>query len=233
MPDQSADLSDLRDQLVAANHILVAHRVLDAFGHVSARVDEDSFLISRNLAPGSVTADDLQLHHLAGGVDSAERPYLETHIHAEIYRARPDVRAIVHSHSASILPFGLTDTAFVPVMHMASFLGDAVPVYDQRDAVGDGTDLLVTDEARGRALATTLGDRTLVLMRGHGSTAVGGSIPEVTFRAIYAETNASVLLATLPLGSPVALSPAESSTATASIGGQIARAWNVWRSAID
>jgi HCOMODA/2-hydroxy-3-carboxy-muconic semialdehyde decarboxylase len=118
-------------------------------------------------------------------------------------------------------------------MHMASFLGDAVPVYDQRDAVGDGTDLLVTDEERGRALATTLGDRTLVLMRGHGSTAVGGSIPEVTFRAIYAETNASVLLASLPLGSPAALSPAESSTATASIGGQIARAWNVWRSALD
>lgn len=219
---------ELREQVALANRILVRHRVLDAFGHVSARLDEGSFLISRNLAPGQVTAADLQVHHLDGRIDDERAPYLESHIHAEIYRARPDVAAVVHSHSASILPFGLTGTAFVPVMHMAGFLGTTTPVYDQRNEIGDGTDLLVTDGERGRALADSLGGASVVLMRGHGSTAVGRSVPEVTYRAVYAEVNAGVLLASLPLGGPVALTAAEAATATESIGGQIRRAWDVW-----
>ncbi|MGC5616360.1 class II aldolase/adducin family protein [Georgenia sp. Z1491] len=224
--DPSAN--ELRRQIVQANHILVRHSVLDAFGHVSARLSGDSFLLSRNLAPGQVSTDDLQVHHLDGTVDDDRAPYLESHIHTEIYRARPDVAAVVHSHSAAILPFGLTDVPFVPVMHMAGFLGSRAPVYDQRNEVADGTDLLVTDGDRGAALAHVLGDRPLVLMRGHGSTAVGGSVPEVTYRAIYAEVNASVLLAALPLGSPVHLTRSEAATATTSIGGQIRRAWDVW-----
>ena len=219
---------ELREQVALANRILVRQTVLDAFGHVSARLTDSTFLLARNLAPGRVTADDLQVHHLDGTIDDDRPPYLESHIHAEIYRARPDVAAVVHSHSSSILPFGLTGVPFTPVMHMAGFLGTEVPVYYQRSAIADGTDLLVTDRERGSALAATLGDRSLVLMRGHGSTAVGSSVPEVTFRAVYAEINASVLLASLPLGTPIPLTEAEAATATTSIGGQARRAWDVW-----
>ena len=136
--------------LVAANRILVRQGVLDAFGHVSVRTAPraDTFWLSRNLAPGSVTASDLLEHDLDGRTDDPRRPYLERFIHAEIYRRRPDVMAVVHSHSPSVVPFSVVDTGLRPVLHMAGFLGGrTTPVFEISDVAGDASDLLITSSS--------------------------------------------------------------------------------------
>ena len=119
----------LIDELVAANHILADQGIVDAFGHVSARHDRDAsrFLLARNVAPSRVAADDILEYEVASGQAAMPDPprlYLERFIHSEIYRARPDVMAVVHHHSPAVLPFAVVRGARLrPVCHMAGFLG--------------------------------------------------------------------------------------------------------------
>lgn len=232
-PLLSADRTDasLRDDLVAANQILVAQGVLDAFGHVSARTapGSDTFLLSRNLAPASVTAADLLVHNLDGEVAQGGRPYLERFIHAEIYRRRPDVMSVVHSHSPAVVPFSVVDVPLRPVVHVAGFLAaHPIPVFEISDYAGDATDLLITSSELGEALARTLGDGPVSLMRGHGSVSVGGSVPQAVYRAVYTEVNARCQAQALALGAPRYLSVGEGIAAAKSTDSQIARAWDFW-----
>ena len=119
--------------------------------------------------------------------------FLERYIHGEIYRARPDVMAVVHSHSPSVIPFGVTRTKLRPIYHMGSFLWSGAPVFEIRK-VREENDLLIRDRPLGKALAETLGKCNCVLMRGHGMTVIGDSVPEAVFRAIYTEMNARLQL---------------------------------------
>ncbi|WP_420749750.1 class II aldolase/adducin family protein [Rhodococcus sp. O3] len=218
--------------LVAANHILVRQGVLDAFGHVSMRTapGADTFWLSRNLAPGSVTESDLLEHDLDGDTDDPRSPYLERFIHAEIYRRRPDVMAVVHSHSPAVVPFSTVAVPLRPVIHMAGFLDpQQTPVFEVADVAGDATDLLITSSQLGAALAETLGDSSVALMRGHGSVAVGASVPEAVYRAVYTEVNAHAQASALALGEPRYLTAGEAAAANETVGGQATRAWNVWR----
>ena len=230
----SAEETDatLRDDLVAANRILVAQGVLDAYGHVSVRTaaDSDTFLLSRSLAPGSVTTSDLLVHNADGEVSGSHRLYLERFIHSEIYRLRPDVMAVVHSHSPAVVPFSVVDVPLRPVMHVAGFLAERpTPIFEIRDYAGDGTDLLVNSPALGEALAQTLGEGPVALMRGHGSAAVGASLPEVVYRAVYTELNARYQAQALALGTPRYLTVQEGMATDKSFGSTIGRAWDVWR----
>ena len=222
----------LIDDLVAANRILAMQGVLDAYGHVSVRTGgkDGHFLISRSLAPELVTAKDIQeLGPDSEPIGDDRRPYLERFIHGEIYRTRPDVVAVVHSHSESILPFGATRTKLRPVSHMASFLWSGAPVFDIR-RVRDETDMLIRDAALGRALAKSLGQCTCVLMRGHGMTVVGGSLPEVVFRAVYTEMNAKVQIRAAALEGPIEfLSDAEGRLATLANQSTFERPWTIWK----
>src|SRR5882762_10338436 len=166
------------EDLVDANRILYHFGVVDGFGHVSARHPGDAsrFLISRSMAPALVTAADLMTIHLDGRPVSGNgpTPYLERFIHGEIYRARPDVVAVVHSHSAAIIPFSIVrDATLKPVSHMSGFIGDGAPVFEIRDTAGPNNDMLVRSPELGAALAKSLGGNNIVLMRGHGSTVVG------------------------------------------------------------
>ncbi len=225
----------LRDDLAAANRILVAQSVLDAYGHVSARLapGSDEFLLSRSLAPASVTTSDLLVHDLDGEVPGDHRLYLERFIHSEIYRLRPDVMAIVHSHSPSVVPFSVVDVPLRPVMHVAGFLAERpTPVFEISDYAGDGSDLLITSPSLGEALAKTLGDGSVALMRGHGSVAVGASVPEAVYRAVYTELNARYQAQALALGTPRYLSVQEGIATAKSIGSTVDRAWNVWRTTV-
>ncbi|HWK61885.1 MAG TPA: class II aldolase/adducin family protein, partial [Eoetvoesiella sp.] len=172
---------ELIEDLVAANHILFDQGVLDAFGHVSVRHPQDPqrFLLCRNMAPALVAAGDIVQFELDGTpIDAAGRSvYLERFIHGQIYRARPDVMAVVHSHSPSVVPFSVVKEAPLRALcHVAAFIGTGAPVFEIRDAGGDGTSLLVTDNQLGEALATSLGEESLVLMRGHGSTVVADTL---------------------------------------------------------
>ena len=227
---------DVVAELVDANHVLVAHHVLDAFGHVSVRSPEDpgTFLLSRNLAPGLVRSDDVQNYDLDGRTADERPGYLERFLHAQVYRARPDVQAVVHSHSAALVLFGISRHPLRAVWHMAGFLGDHVPVFDIRDAAGPASDLLIRDNDLGAALAATLGGASVALMRGHGSVAVGDSVSEAVFRAVYAELNARAQTSAVVLGGSdyVALTAEEGAVATTSNRGQIRRAWEVWRAEV-
>ena len=224
----------LIEELVAANHILFDQGVVDAFGHVSVRHDKrpDRFLLARNMAPGSVGADDIIEHDLDGApIDAGDRKvYLERFIHGEIYRRRPDVVSIVHSHSHSIVPLSVVRGAKLRALfHMAGFIGQNPPVFEIRDTAGDGTDLLISDNALGRALAEKFDGADIVLMRGHGSTVVAGSIPQAVYRAVYAELNARYQLQASQLGEVVFLTEAEGRACVDRVEGQVQRPWDLWR----
>lgn len=224
-------------EIATANRILAHHGVVDAFGHVSVRHPEkpDHFLLARNMAPGTVTADDIMVF----GQDSEavngdeRRPYLERYIHGEIYLARPDAISVVHSHSPSMVPFGVVPSVKLrPVFHMSGFLGKGAPVFEIRCCAGDESDLLIRDRALGAALAKSLGEDTTVLMRGHGSTVVGSSLYEAVYRAIYAEVNAKLQATAMQLGDVIYLTEGEAQAAMTTNRGQLTRAWNLWASQV-
>ncbi|MDP9105238.1 MAG: class II aldolase/adducin family protein [Candidatus Eremiobacteraeota bacterium] len=224
---------DLTADLVIANRVLFRHGIIDAFGHVSARsgADPERFLLARNMAPALVEPEDVMPFALDGApLDGDTRtPYLERFIHGSIYRARPDVGAVVHSHAASLIPFGVVrGVTLRPVFHMSSFLRGKVPVFEIRDAAGPDNDMLVRDEALGDALATELGNEPAVLMRGHGATIVGGDVREAVFRAIFTAQNAALQAEAMRLGEVTFLSDTESLRSSQSNAGQIERAWSLW-----
>jgi ribulose-5-phosphate 4-epimerase/fuculose-1-phosphate aldolase len=228
---QLAPDSELVDKLVVANRILYQQGVVDGFGHVSVRHDKSLglFLLARNMAPGLVRREDIITFDLDGAAVNAEgrRVYLERFIHGEIYRARPDVRAIVHSHSPSVIPFGVTAQTLRPVFHMSGFLGEGAGLFEIREVAGD-TDMLISDRRLGKALAASLGARSTVLMRGHGSTVVGGSIEQAVYRAIYAEVNAKLQLQAVTLGEVTYLNEREAAKAAAINDTQLGRTWELW-----
>jgi len=222
----------LIDDLVSANHILFKEGVVDGFGHVSVRDERapERFLLSRSLAPGRVRARDIMEFGLDGEPLNARgrRPYLERFIHSEIYRARPDVVAVVHNHSPALIPFGITGTALRPVFHMSGFLGSATPIFEIREAGGPATDMLIRDHKLGAALARALGAAPFALMRGHGSVAVGATLKQVVFRAIYAEVNARLQSEALRLGAINYLNDAEAANAARTNDSVIDRPWDLW-----
>lgn len=221
----------LVDKLVLANRILYRQGVVDGFGHVSVRHDQSSnhFLLARNMAPALVRRDDILTFDLDGvALDARGRPvYLERFIHAEMYRARTDVQAVVHSHSLGVIPLGVTRQMLRPVYHMCGFLGEGAASFEIRD-VADNADMLISNAMLGVALAGALGTRSVVLMRGHGSTAVGSSIEQAVYRAVYAEVNARLQTQAMQLGDVRFLSAQEAATAAGMNDSQLPRAWELW-----
>jgi ribulose-5-phosphate 4-epimerase/fuculose-1-phosphate aldolase len=238
VPDAKAELTPpdpaLVEELAIANRILFRQGVVDAFGHISVRHDKrpDRYLLARNMAPALVTPDDIVEFDLDSNPLTANgrSVYLERFIHGEIFRTRPDVVAVVHSHSPAVVPFSIVKSAaFRPVCHMSGFIGEATPIFEIRDVAGDSSDLLVRDHKLGAALARTLGSGSVVLMRGHGSTAVGTSIRQVVYRAVYTEINARLQSEAMRLGPVTYLTAGEARTADVNVGTQINRAWDFWR----
>lgn len=226
---------NLIEDLVYANRILYQQDVLDGFGHVSVRSDKDPshFLMSRSMAPGLVTSSDIMEFDRNGEpVDARGRgAYLERYIHAAIYRVRPDVKAIVHSHSPEIIPFSVTGTALRPLYHMSAFLGAGTPIFDIRDGAG-ATDMLIRNNELGDALAKTLGNSTIVLMRGHGFVAVANSIPRAVLYSIYTPINARLQAEAMKLGNITFLSPEEAVKAAIGTDAAVGRPWELWKSRI-
>ena len=227
-------LDSILDDLVAANRILAGLNVLDGFGHVSARHPEraDRYLLSRSLAPELVTRDDIQTYDLASAVQDGDTraPYLERFIHGEIYARRPEVKAVVHSHAAAVVPFGATRVPLRSLFHMSSFLRTSVPVFEMRERFGD-TDLLVRNNAQGAALAEALGKSGVVLMRGHGYCAVAETVPVAVFRAYYTQVNAEVQQRAIAVGGNAVtyLTEEEAALSEKSNESVIARPWALWK----
>jgi ribulose-5-phosphate 4-epimerase/fuculose-1-phosphate aldolase len=224
----------MTEDLVAANHILVNEGVLDAYGHVSLRhpANPGRYLMGRNLAPALVTAADIVEYDLDSepvGAPAGFGHFFERFIHGEIYRARPDVNAVVHSHSPAVIPFSVTERPLRPLYHMSSFLYPGVPVFEIRDT-GGMTDMLIGSRELGAALANTLGDKNVALMRGHGNVVVASTLPMVVFRAVYTEVNARLQAQALALGGPVNfLAPEEGEKAMRVLENIHLRAWDIWK----
>jgi ribulose-5-phosphate 4-epimerase/fuculose-1-phosphate aldolase len=232
-PAGTAPSAGLIENLVVANHILFDQGVVDAFGHISVRHDArpDRFLLARNMAPGQVTADDIVEFTLDGEAVNANgrRVYLERFIHGEIFRRRPDVMAVVHSHSHAIVPLStVRGHRMKAIFHMAGFVGQGAPVFEIREAGGDATDLLISSNHLGRALAEKFDGHDIVLMRGHGSTVVADSIPRAVYRAVYAELNARYIVQASSLGEVEYLTEGESAACVSNVEGQVQRPWNLW-----
>lgn len=225
---------ELVEDLVVANHILVRYGVLDGMGHVSVRhnLDPNRFLLSQSRAPELVTADDILEYDLNGvAVNLNGRPqYSERFIHAEIYKARPDVNAIVHNHSPAVIPFGVSSVPLRPVYHMASHMKEGIPVFDIREQFGI-TDMLVTSPERGRALVDAMGESASVLMRGHGIAVTGPALPYAVGRSIYTQINADLQLKAISLGGNITyLHPGEAQ-AQLDRGEHrgYSRSWELWK----
>jgi HCOMODA/2-hydroxy-3-carboxy-muconic semialdehyde decarboxylase len=225
----------LTQDLVIANRVLTDLNVLDGFGHVSMRhpSNPNRYLMGRSLAPALVTADDIMEYDLdSNPVDARGRAsFLERFIHGEIYKTRPDVMAIVHTHSPGVIPFSVSNIPMRPVFHLGAFLAPSVPVFDIRDAAGM-TNMLVSNARIGRELADTLGDRNVALMRGHGSVVVAATVPMAVFRAYYSDVNARLQAQAIALGGPVTYLTAEEGQKTLAVIDQIhGRAWDLWKRA--
>jgi ribulose-5-phosphate 4-epimerase/fuculose-1-phosphate aldolase len=221
------------EDIVVGSRILADFGVVDGFGHVSARhpTNPNHFLMSRSLAPALVTADDIMEFDLDGNpVDARGRAvFLERFIHSEIYKARPDVMSVVHTHSPGVIPFSVSKVPLRAMFHNPAFLAVGVPVWDIRKDFGE-TSMLVANAALGKSLAETLGDKPVVLMRGHGDVAVGPTTKMAVFRAYYTDVNARLQAQALALGGePNYLTPGEGVKADQTNFAVMDRIWNLWR----
>ena len=198
------------EQIVEANHILAAKGILDAMGHVSVRspTNPAHFYMAWSVAPAQVTACDIFEFDVATGEPISStfgmRPYAERSIHAGVYKVRPDLNAVLHSHDPEVVSFSVSQTPLRAVIHDAAFLGAGAPVFDSDGNGGDGT-LLINNMALATALATHLGpsENPVVLIRGHGDVVASRSVPEMVTDALYVDKNARVLRDAISLGSPI------------------------------
>ena len=232
----------LVEDLVVANRILANENILDGLGHVSARslTNPNRFFDSRDLAPGLVTSADIVEYDLDGKPVNANAPkgVRERFIHAAIFKARPDVMAVVHSHMPSVLPFTDSTVALRPMYHMSSFLLAGAPVWDIRTVPGHAG-MLVDDTTSGASLAQALGHRTVVLMRGHGAAIVGSTLPDAVSSAIFTDVNARAQAQAIALGggsisylTEADLEPGNASPQPPSppgTPGYYPRSWAIWK----
>jgi ribulose-5-phosphate 4-epimerase/fuculose-1-phosphate aldolase len=216
----ATDTNEARiEDLITASHILANEGILDSFGHTTVRsvTDPTHFFMPRAMPPALVSRADIVELDLDCKPVTPNAPRLngERYIHCEIYKARPDVQSVIHSHDLAVIPFGLTGTPLRPVVAQAGFLPKETPLFEVRDAYGPTAaerGVLVLNSALGKALAAKLGSNPVVLMRGHGETVVGRSVKEATVRALYTNIDARAQAAATPMGSIVALDDAELAT---------------------
>ena len=222
------------DELVLANKILFTEKVVDAFGHVSVRDPEnpEHFFMAQGKQPPFVTHEDILVLDMDGNKVNKNQPgnpSMERFIYTGIYRARPDVMAMVHSHAEEVLPFTVAkNTPLRALHHNGGMLGAGAPVFEIRDYTGESSNMLVGDKKLGEALAGKLGPHTVVLMRGHGFTVTGGSLKEAVYNAVNTVSSARIQLNALHLGELTPLSEGEAASASKIHKTALDRNWEVW-----
>lgn len=228
---------DLMADLVAANHILAGLGYIDALGHISARhhSDPNRFLLaSRAVLPAEVTAVDIVEYDLEGNPVNlgGRQQHRERFIHAALYRNRPDVNAVIHSHYPELVTDSGSALPLRPFYILAGFIGDRVPVFDAQDATGV-VPMLTADSMSGRDLAQALGDRPAILMKGHGVVVVGPSIRHSVARLIYIALNGRLQAQAVGLGEEVRyLSPEQAQWSAEELDAPARaydRQWEQWR----
>src|SRR5262245_23724460 len=224
----------LIEDLVISYRVLAAEGIIDGYGHISVRSDNDPqrYLIARAIAPELVTEADIVTCDLDSNplTPVSGSLYRERFIHGEIYKVRPEVNAIVHNHSPTIVPFSCTARPMRAIFHMAAFVGAGIPNFEIRD-VQKGTNMLVETPQLGAALAKTWGNKPAALMRGHGSAVAGEKIGIATARSVYLEMSAKMQMQAMMIaGSEAAVMFMDDDEVKSAIAMQdYGRAWNLWR----
>jgi HCOMODA/2-hydroxy-3-carboxy-muconic semialdehyde decarboxylase len=232
-------------ELVAANHILASQGVVDALGHVSSRHPEDPerYLLSCSRSPALVGEEDIMEFDLDNKpIDQRGRPvYVERPIHGAVYRARPDVGAICHSHAHPLIPFSVTRVPLRPVFVLGATVGEEVPVWDIREDFPDDGGMLVVNDTIGSSLARRLGAGRACLLAGHGAVVADETVARAVQVAISLVTNAALLLESVVLAATQRdselrfLSSAEidAMAAIALSPGPLERMWEYWANRAD
>jgi len=186
------------DTLVVANRILGHEGVVDAFGHISVRHPEnpERYLLSRSRSPELVEAGDIMEFDLdSNPIDLRGRTiYSERSIHGCIYKSRPDVTSVCHSHAHALVPFTVTETEIRPIWVMSGAIGDKVPIWDIRDDFPDEGTMLVVNDAIGDSMARALGQGRALLLRGHGAVIAASDIKRTVMVSIGLMRNAEMLM---------------------------------------
>lgn len=224
-------------ELVLANRVLAAKEVVDGYGHVSVRHPSlaNRYLLARSMAPALVTDADIMTFDLESNAlgNDSRQPYLERFIHGEIYRVRPDVKAIVHCHSPELIPFADTGIQLRPLYHMSAFLGAGVPIFEIRDSrAASDKSMLVHNRELGQALARVLGKSEAALMRGHGAVIVAGTLPQVVGRGVYLQINAKLQAQAMTLGKPINYLEPDEDPGGPTVSGY-GRNWEIWKQQVE
>jgi len=218
----------VKDTLVDAIRMLERAELIDHSGHCSARCDETSFYINSGASVrSSLTTEDIVAVDLQGNlVEGRARPPLEFHIHSEIYRARPDVSAVMHTHPRWSTILTTAGVKYKPVYAQGVLLGD-IPLMD--------SPLSINTKAMGETLAATLGGATAVLLKAHGAVVVGVDIIECFALATYLEENARRQYLALHIGEPYVFSEAEQQACRRNLWSPtlFKKAWDYYRSKLE
>jgi ribulose-5-phosphate 4-epimerase/fuculose-1-phosphate aldolase len=232
-----AEIDSAIHELMIANRVLAAKEVVDGYGHVSLRHPNDAnrYLLSRSMAPALVTDADIMTFDLDSNSlgNDTRTPYLERFIHGEIYRVRPDVKAIVHCHSPELIPFADTGIQLRPLYHMSAFLGTGTPIFEIRDfrAASDKS-MLVHNRELGQALARVLGKNDALLMRGHGGVVVAGTLAQVVGRGVYLQINAKLQAEAMALNKPIKYLDPDEDPGGPPVSGY-GRNWEIWKHEVE
>ena len=196
-------LKQLKQDIVSACRILSQQKLVEGFGHVSARIaGTDHFLITPRIGLALVKKTELLTMNLAGAViDGAQPAPFEAWLHAAIMKAKPRVNAIARIHARGANIFSVSDRKLEPVHNHGSFFAGGVPVFSRPD--------LISNETLGTEVANALGDQPAILLRGNGQVTVGRTIPEAVMMAIYLEEAAQILYGALQIGTPIPLTLSE------------------------
>jgi ribulose-5-phosphate 4-epimerase/fuculose-1-phosphate aldolase len=222
-------LSRLKGDLISACRILSHKKLVEGFGHVSARIPgTETFLITPRIGLALVEKDDLlTMNFRCEVVEGRHSAPFEAWLHTAVMNAKPRVNAITRIHARAANIFSVTDRKLEPVHNHGSFFTGGVPVFHAPD--------LISTEALGNDVARAIGDSPAVLLRGNGQVTTGRTIPEAVMMAIYLEEAAEILYGALQIGKPIPLTVDESKQRQleALPPVDLERAWNFFKHRID
>lgn len=223
------DLQQLKNEVVSACRILSREKLVQGFGHVSARIiDSDLFIITPRISLALVTEAELLTMNLDGDLVAGDHPApFEAALHAAIMRMKPQVNAITRIHARVANIFSVTDRKLEPVHNHGSFFAGGVPVFYRPD--------LISTAQLGEEVASTIGDHPAVLLRGNGQVTVGRTVPEAVMMAIYLEEAAEILYGAVQIGTPIPLTIDEAAKrqVEALPPVDLERAWNYFKDQVS
>lgn len=182
-----------KEKMVLACKALQKQRLLDGYGHLTARLADGRILSTPHMPPGKVAARDIIIIDTQGHkLEGAGEPNGETPMHTSIYKARPDVQCILHYHPDELVIVAATGQEIKVIANCGVHFYRGTPIYD--------SPLLIRNHQLGDKVAATLGDRSAVLLRGHGGTVVASNLDTLLRRGIDLVRSAKIQIMAAPLG---------------------------------